>query len=41
MAPKNSHSQTNALGDPFLVKATKELVEVYERYESGEYKAPV
>jgi hypothetical protein len=41
MAPKCSSSQTEAPRDPFLVRAMRDLGDVYERYESGEYKAPV
>jgi hypothetical protein len=41
MAPKGFHSKTDALRDPFLLKAPKHLIDIYEQYESEKYKAPV
>jgi hypothetical protein len=41
MAPKGFHSKTDALRDPFLVRAQTDLIKIYEQYERGSYKAPV
>jgi hypothetical protein len=41
MAPKGFHSKTDALRDPFLIKAPRNLVDIYELYEKELYKAPV
>ena len=38
---KGYPSRTNALNDPFLTRAEKSLVDIYERYKREEYKAPV